>query len=81
MGRGETHSPLLTLLIPKLLPTTPIQRHVFPAAFVQVAVAGAPTLRHVMSRFSTESMGEADASTARNAARETVVAFIVGGGG
>lgn len=69
--RSLTYSPPVTLLVPKLLPTTPVQRHVFPAAFFQVAVAVAPTLRHVTARFSrcSGSTGELDvraAAVARN---------------
>lgn len=47
-------------MVPKLLPTTPVHRHVFPAAFVQVAVALAPTFKHVTERFERGSRGEAD---------------------
>ena len=66
-----THSPPLTLLVPKLLPTVPVQRHVFPAEFVHVAVAVAPILRQVTERFSRDSTGEprlraAEASKAKS---------------
>jgi hypothetical protein len=63
-GLEWTYSPPVTLLVPKLLPTAPVQRHVFPAAFFQVAVAVAPTLRHDTERFERggESMGEAEVS-------------------
>lgn len=41
-----THSPPL-LLVPKLLPTTPVQVHFFPALSVHDAVAVEPTVLHV----------------------------------
>lgn len=53
-----THSPPLTLFVPKLLPTVPVQRHVFPAEFCHVAVAVAPIFRQVTERFSRGSTGE-----------------------
>lgn len=53
-----TYSPPLTLLVPKLLPTVPVQRQVFPAEFFHVAVAVAPTFRQVTARFSRDSTGE-----------------------
>ena len=71
-----TYSPPVTLLVPKLLPTTPVHLHVFPAAFFQVAVAVAPTFRHVTARFSSDSTGEADASAAA-AKRARLVNFMV----
>jgi hypothetical protein len=74
-----TYSPPVTLLVPKLLPTAPVQRHVLPAAFFQVAVAVAPTLRHVTERFERggESMGEADVSAAAAVRSVRRVVFIV----
>lgn len=39
-----------SLLVPKLLPTTPVNEHVWPSLFVHVAVAVAPTSRQVMER-------------------------------
>jgi hypothetical protein len=60
-----THSPPLTPLVPKLLPTVPVQRHVFPVESFHVAVAVAPTLRQVMVRFSRGLRGEARATDAR----------------
>lgn len=39
-----------SLLVPKLLPTTPVNEHVWPSPFVHVAVAVAPTSRQVMER-------------------------------
>ena len=69
----------MTLLVPKLLPTAPVQRHVLPAAFFQVAVAVAPTLRHVTERLERggESTGEAEVSAAAAAKRVRRVDFIV----
>ena len=66
-------------MVPKLLPTAPVQRHVFPAAFFQVAVAVAPTLRHVTARFERggESMGEADVSAAAAVKSVKMVDFIL----
>ena len=74
-----TYSPPVTLLVPKLLPTAPVQRHVLPAAFFHVAVAVAPTLRHVTVRLERggESMGEAEVSAAAAAKRVRRVDFIV----
>jgi hypothetical protein len=34
-------------VVPKLLPTTPLQEHTFPALFTQEATAVTPTLIHV----------------------------------
>lgn len=39
-----------SLLVPKLLPTTPVNEHVWPSPFVHVAVAVAPTSKQVMER-------------------------------
>jgi hypothetical protein len=47
-----THSPPVTLFVPKLLPTIPVHLQVLPAAFFHVAVAVEPTSRHVTLRFS-----------------------------
>lgn len=55
----ETYSPPVTLFVPKLLPTRPVQRHVLPAAFVHVAVAVAPIFRHDTARLPKVSTGEA----------------------
>lgn len=49
-GKGPgTHSPPLTLFLPKLLPTVPLHLQVWPAAFVHVAVAVDPIARHVIA--------------------------------
>ncbi len=68
----------MTLFLPKLLPTTPVQRHVLPAAFVHVAVAVAPTLKQDTARFSrtSASIGEAKV-TAVAARRVKRMDFIV----
>ena len=63
--RRMTYSPPLTLLVPKLLPTVPVQRHVSPAEFFHVAVAVAPIFRQVMERFSRGSTGEPKARAAK----------------
>jgi hypothetical protein len=57
-SRMVTYSPPLTLLVPKLLPTTPVHLQVFPAELTQVAVAVAPTWRQVTDR---RNSGEGDA--------------------
>lgn len=77
---AATYSPPVTLFVPKLLPTTPLHRHVWPAAFFQLAVAVAPILRHVTERFerSSDSMGEAEVRDATAAAkRANSMDFIV----
>ena len=65
-------------MVPKLLPTVPVQRHVFPAAFFHVAVAVEPTLRQVIARFSKrlDSMGEASVRAAA-AKRVKIMDFIL----
>ena len=58
-GLSITYSPPVALFVPKLLPTTPVHRHIFPAEFFQVAVAVALTFKHATVRFSRDSTGEA----------------------
>lgn len=58
--REQTHSPPLTVFVPKLLPTTPLQVQDWPAELVHLAVAVAPTLRH----FTVANAGAASARTA-----------------
>lgn len=41
--------------MPKLLPTVPVQVQVSPALVVQFAVAGCPTLRHVILAVATDA--------------------------
>lgn len=47
-----------------MLPTTPVKLHVWPALFVQVAVADEPTVKHV-TEASTTATGTATSSSAR----------------
>lgn len=63
-----TYSPPFALLLPKLLPTTPVHRHVLPAAFFHVAVAVEPTFRQVMARLSMS--GEDSVRAEKSAVRE-----------
>jgi ribosomal protein L18E len=76
----RTYSPPVTLLVPKLLPTTPVQRHVCPALFFHVAVAVAPILRQVTERLKRDSRGEAVVRTtrAREVRRVNFMVFVVG---
>lgn len=60
----QTYSPSAPALLPKLLPTTPVQVHFFPSAFVQEAVASAPTSRHFTFR-GCRGVAAASASSAR----------------
>ena len=60
-----TYSPPLTLFLPKLEPTVPVQRHVCPAAFFHVAVADWPTVRQVTARLGREGEGAAVARERR----------------
>jgi hypothetical protein len=60
---ASTHSPPVTLFVPKLLPTIPVHLQVLPAAFFHVAVAVEPTLRHVTLRFSITGLATVRAAS------------------
>ena len=78
MGWWTAYSPPFTLFVPKLLPTTPIQRQDLPAALVHVAVAVAPTLRQDIERLSrTEAV---ETPIAKRAVRERLRKCMLGGG-
>lgn len=70
-----TYSPPLTVLVPKLLPTTPVHRQVLLAELVHVAVAVAPTVRHVIARFSITGLVETRAAS--RAVSEIVINCIL----
>lgn len=61
-----------------MLPTIPEKVHLWPAAFVQLAVAMDPTFKHVMARFSSglaKAMGERRATGKRN--NESMIAEML----
>ena len=62
----------MALLVPKLLPTVPVQEQVCPAAFVHRAVAVEPTVRQVTERLSSIGFAIANARTAVMAAKVLV---------
>ena len=77
--RGWTaYSPPFTLFAPKLLPTTPVQRHDWPAALVHDAVAVAPTLRQDIARLSRA--GDAETPIVKRAVRQRLRRYMLGYG-
>lgn len=76
--RGWTvYSPPFALFVPKLLPTTPVQRQDWPAALVHDAVAVAPTVRQVIARLSR--VGVVETWVAKRAVRERLRRCMMGG--
>ena len=55
-GKKGTYIPPFTAFTPKLPPTFPVHRHVWPRALVHVAIAVLLTSRHVMA--AKTKMGE-----------------------
>jgi hypothetical protein len=77
--RGQiTYSPPFTLFAPKLLPTTPVQRHDWPASLVHDAVAVAPTLRQDIARLSRA--GDAETPIVKRAVRQRLRRYMLGYG-
>ena len=72
------YSPPFTLFAPKLLPTTPVQRHDWPAALVHDAVAVAPTLRQDIARLSRA--GDAETPIVKRAVRQRLRRYMLGYG-
>lgn len=70
---GLTYSPPLTLLIPKLLPTTPVHLQLRPAALIQVAVAIVPTSRHRVVALKAEKMDSANDGDIKNRSKTSII--------
>ena len=65
---STTYFPLFARRMPKLEPTTPVQVQFSSAAFVHLAVAVAPTFRHVIDAYAGEA-----ARTARATVEGTIM--------